>query len=782
MLYNLKIALRNFRRNGIYSIINLVGLALSLTAVILIMLWVSDEWSFDKFHHRNGDIRQINMRIDNNSCWNITCAPLAFTALREIPEIENSCRYVSFWTLDILKNVEEGREERFVVEFTNGMVDSTFFLLFDFQLLEGDRQRMLVDPHSIVLSSSIAQKLFGTESPLGKVLLDNNLQSYFVTGVMADMPHNSSIRCDVLLPMTLYEETFPDELTSWNRLDFRTWFLLRPHTDPVVVAQKLTELFYEHSDQMDETMGEVCWLQPFKEVNFHDANGSLNAKALSCRLFLTIAGVIILVACANYINISTARAARRNREVSVKNILGARKGYLFVQFLHESILLFFLSLLVATFLLPALFPIFNRIAGKGLVFTFFSLQTLVVYGATFLIVVLFSGIYPAYNLVMNKPLQGIRNKFGNAGLRRVLVVGQFVVATVLIMVTITTRLQLEYLQKKNPGYAREHVFYVKTSHNIQAHYDAFKSELLQNPAIIGVTSMSMPLKMVTSTYGITVDGIDTHNQATILLSTDKDFISTMEVPLVAGENFTGTFADREAVLLNETAVKTMGMKDPVGKRCRVVGVDQTIIGVVHDFHFKDLHTPIEPLVIEAGFWNWRNYLYVRTSAYNAPQAVAAVEKGWKAYESDLPFSVTFMDDEFASMYKTDLQAGVLFRYFAIIAIFISCLGLFGLVTYTAETRTKEIGIRKVLGSSVASVVNMLSKEFLILVGIALLIAFPLGYYWLSNLLQDFAYRIQIGWWIFALAGVITLVLTLITVGGQAMRAATENPVKSIKTE
>jgi len=305
---------------------------------------------------------------------------------------------------------------------------------------------------------------------------------------------------------------------------------------------------------------------------------------------------------------------------------------------------------------------------------------------------------------------------------------------------------------------------------------------LHNAAITGVTATSMSLKNVTSTYGISaIEGSDLKDQKTILLCTDKDFIPTMNVKLVAGQNFTGEAAHSTGIILNETAVKTMGITDPVGKRCSVSGIEGNIIGVVSDFHFKDLHTPIEPLTVLANDI-MRNSLYIRTSATGASQAVAAVEKLWKQYESELPFSYRFVDDEFDTTYKTDIRTGILFRYFAIIAILISCLGLFGLVTYTAETKTKEIGIRKVLGARVSNIVNMLSKEFLILVVIALLIAFPLAYYWIDKMLQDYAYHINIGWWMFALAGLITIVLTLITVGWQAIKAATANPVKAIKSE
>jgi hypothetical protein len=377
-------------------------------------------------------------------------------------------------------------------------------------------------------------------------------------------------------------------------------------------------------------------------------------------------------------------------------------------------------------------------------------------------------------------VQGINNKRGNAALRRVLVVGQFIVAIVLILVTIATTMQLEYVRKKDLGYQKENVIQVQLTNKLRGRYDALKEELLQNAAITGVTATSMPLKNVTSTYTISnIEGKDMEGQRTILMSTDKDFIPVMDIELLEGQNFIGTDADATGVILNETAVKTMNITNPVGKRINISGMEGNIIGVVRDFHIKSLHTPIEPVSIIVN--NWRGSLYIRTSAAGAPQAVAAVEKLWKQYETELPFSYRFIDDEFDAVYKADIRTGNLFRYFAVIAILLSCLGLFGLVTYTAESKTKEIGIRKVLGATVSNIVNMLSKEFLILVGIALILAFPLAYYCLDRLLQDYAYRIDIGWWMFALAGIITILLTIVTVGWQAVKAAVANPVKAISS-
>ena len=786
MFYHLKIMLRNLFSNRLYAIINIAGLAVSLAVAIFFMLWVLDEMSFDRFHKRSKDIYQTTMYFINNYQI-IASAPLAFAAKDEIPEIENVCRYYANWGMfygfDMLKYAEDDKEQ-VITGFTCGMVDTTFFSLFNFPVLEGDSRHMLIEPQSIVLTASIAEQLFGNDTPTGKTIYDKNRQPYHVTGVIADIPLNSSIRFDVLLPLSLYEQTNPSGLSAWGMFDFKTWFLLQPHADVATVEKKLTEI----QNRNNPNIAINYQLQSIEAANLHYPDGSANSKAQSCRLFSILAFVVTLVACINYVNITTARASRRNKEMFVKNIFGARKTNLFIQFLCESVLLFLFSLGVATFLLYLFFQTFNHIAGKELEFHLFSFQTLMAYGLVFCIVVLCGGIYPAINLAVKKPLQGIKSKSGNAGLRRVLVVSQFVVAIVLVAVTIVTTLQLEYVRKKDLGYEKENVFYVPMSDHLKGHYDAVKSELSGNPAITGVTVTSMPLKGVTSTFSISnIEDSDVKDQPIILLSTDMDFLPAMDVKLISGRNFNGTPADATSIILNETAVKTLDIMEPVGKKCDIANIREgTIIGIVSDFHFKDLHTPIEPLVILANdYWKagfMRTSLYVRTTGNGAAQAIASVEKLWKQYENELPFTYQFVDDEFDMTYKTDLRTGILFRYFAVIAILISCLGLFGLVTYTAETKTKEIGIRKVFGASIYDIVNMQSKEFLILVGIAMLIAFPIAYYWLDRMLQDYAYRIEISWWIFALAGIITVVLTLITVGWQAIKAATANPVKSIKVE
>ena len=772
---SLKITLRNlFHKGWEYSWINIVGMAVGLTAVILIMLWVWDEMSFDRFHKRSKDIYQTNVQILSMDRYgNFACAPLAFAAKEQIPEIENACRGISWWRVDMLQNRE--RDAIVSTEISCGMVDSTFFSIFDFQVLEGDLRRMLVDSESIVLTESIAGQLFGDQYPIGAALFDNNQRQYRVTGVIADMPRNSSIRFDILLPFTFFEQMNPATTTDWVRPNYQTWFLLRPRADVADVEAKIAELVNPH---IPEDFLRYS-LQSIESLNLYNADGSANSKAQTCKMFLIIALALILVACINYVNITTARVSYRIKEIFMRYILGARKLNLFFQFLKESTLLFLISLIMAIFMLYILFPVFNRIAGKQLDFHLFSVPTLTVFGLTFITVVICAGIYPAINLALRKPLQGISKKRGNVFLRRTLVVLQFVVAIALVSITITVGKQLEYMKKKDLGYEKENVFYVHLGGTAK-HYNSIRTELSRIPSILGVTATSMSLSNVTSLYEISdFEGSEVENLRTIMVRTDNDFFSTMNIPLLAGRSF-GISPHEDDIILNETAVTHLGITDPVGKTCMIDGRKRTVIGVVQDFHFKSLYTPIEPLIIMND--NQKNVLYVKASNADIPQAISAVENIWKQYNPNLPFLYSFLDDEFQTVYKTDIQSGVLFRIFAILAIFVSCLGLFGLVTYAAETKTKEIAIRKVMGASVSGIVKMISKKFMILVGIAMPIAFLLAYHLSGKILRDYAYRIDIGWWIFAASAVIAIVLTLFTVGWRAFKAATANPVKAIKTE
>jgi ABC-type antimicrobial peptide transport system permease subunit len=773
-----RIAIRNLRRNGLYSWINIAGLAVCLAAVLLILLWVNDEMSFDKFHKRSRDIylsvASFNMG-DKQEYWKSSSPPIAGMAKNEIPEVENACRILEYWDTETIKHGDNT-----LSDVRCALVDPSFFSIFSFHLREGNIHAVLPDRNSVVLSESAAGVLFGNEEAVGKTVVDHLRREFHVTGVLADMPENSSNRYNVIFSFAFYEALTPQLNEWWGNLNYKTYFLLQPGADANNAAQKITGIHSRHSQ-----WALTYLLHPLEKENLYNLDGTANTKLQACRLFAVAVALLLLIACINYVNLVTARSSRRNKEIFVRNVLGARKINLFAHFFNESLLLFFCSLIVATLLIYLLFPLYNQITGKQLEFHLFSLSTLAIFGLTFLVTSLFAGIYPALALSLRPKTvnEAVHGRTGvHALVRKSMVVMQFVASVILIIGAFTINRQMQFIKLKNPGYDKEHVFYVGLTRNMRTNMEDVKTRVLQSASVAGATIVSQPLNNIRQfNAGGDWEGKGDRQVTFTILATDRDFIPTMGIKLAEGINFSGTPADNNSFIINREAAAQMGLHDPVGKQVRnMEGDNATIIGVTEDFHFKNMHEKIGPLLIKVN--PQASYLYVKTVPGNAIEALKVVENVYRGYDPDLPFDYSFMDEDFDRVYKNDIRTGRLFNVFAFIAILVSCLGLFGLVTFTAETKTKEIGIRKALGASVAAIVKMLSKEFLILVGIAMLIAFPLAFYWLEDMLQDYAYRIDIDWRMFALAGIITMTLTLLTVGWKAVKAATANPVKALKSE
>jgi ABC-type antimicrobial peptide transport system permease subunit len=501
-------------------------------------------------------------------------------------------------------------------------------------------------------------------------------------------------------------------------------------------------------------------------------------------MFLVIALVILIIACINYVSLVTARASRREREIGLKKIVGVKNHQLFIHLLSEAMVLFVFAIVIAIVLIVSFLPLYNQLSGKQLIVDWLNPNVWLIFVGSFLTITLIAGVYPALLLTKYKPLNfmrgGTSKKGTNTAFRKILVVIQFTCATIFIICTITLHIQMRYMRQKSLGYNKEQIFTV-TSYNAGKHFDAVKAELMQHSAIKGVTAASEHIMYVSSGHAISDwEGKTSQKEISVVQERiDTSFVSVMQIPLVAGKGFTSGY--KTEYIFNESAIKAMGMEDPIGKRVDVV-MPGTIVGVVKDFHYSSLHEPIRPMVM---YWDeQRSYytIFVRTTAADASVAIAAVEKVWKKYNPDYTFGYSFLDDRFDRIYRTDQRIGSLFDVFTVVAILISCLGLFGLVTYTAETKTKEIGIRRTLGASIPNVIVMLSKEFLVLIAIAIVIAFPVAYYILDLLLQSYAYHIGISWWIFLLGALVVLALVMLTVSGQALRAARANPVKAIKTE
>ncbi len=785
----LRLAFRNLRRNGLYTWINIVGLAVSLTAVILITLWVQDELSYDKFHRNAANIYRINAKMGEGNCWQTSPAPMAIAAKAEIPEVENICRIgdygKGFW--------EYGGKKFYTL--SGAAVDSSFFNMFNFPVVLGNEKKPFTDDLSMVISETQAKVLFGDEDPIGKVLKGNDDMLFHVTAVMKDMPKNSSLRYDYLVPFAVQQRTYSgngiwklvDE--DWGNYFYETYARLKPDADVSLVSDKLSSMVTRLRANGPYSSGKNNYefvLQSISKLHLFRTDGQPEGMK-TVRLFGIIAVLILLIACINYVNLVTARAVKRTREIAVKKIMGASKQQLMLQQMGETLLLFLIALALSTIFIYLLFPAYNNIAEKEMVFSLLNPSVLGVYGVMAVCVVLLAGLYPAIHLSSFKPLEAFRS--GASGrskqgyFRKALVVLQFVFSFGLIAATVVISSQLSYMRNKNLGYSKENVFVVR-ARGMASHFDAVKNELMKNPDIVGVSaSNSYTMYPGSSRGGTSWDGNNPdHNPVFCCGWMQPDFLQLMGVQMASGEY--PSAQDSTYLWLNEEAVRTMGIDNPVGKRFWLNRGDEnyyTIKGIMKDYNFEALNQPIKPLILVPYSGSY-SYFYIKTTTAGAKSSVALAEKFWKQYNTDYEFSYRFLDENFDRMYRADLRTEKLLYIFAVIAIFVSCLGLFGLVTFTAETKTKEIGIRKVLGASITGIINMLTKEFLILVGIAMVVALPLAYYLLEKMLQDYAYRINLSWWMFVLAALVTVVLTLLTVAGQALKAARANPVKSIKTE
>lgn len=790
MLRNyLTIALRNLWRNKAFSFINIIGLSVGLTAGILLLLWVQDELSFDKFHRNAANLYRVSARINmegEEQIWNTAPAPITVFGLKDVPEIANACRISQNWGEALYQYGDKS-----LMQGKSAFVDASFFELFSFPLIKGNPRKPFSAVRSMVITETTAKKYFGNDDPIGKTIRVDNKHNYEVSGVIRDMPGNSSLQYQVLMPMDVVKEEFGgngewktiDE--DWGNYYYETFFLVHSAAATGTVAEKLTQI--HRKNQPNEFTAKLNYLmQPLPRIHLYKADGSDSGIQI-VQIMGLVAGIIILIACINYVNLATARATKRAKEVSMRKIVGADRSQLFGQFLGESALVLSLSLVLALLLIALLTPVYNTLSGKQLVFNPLEPQILTVLALTMLVTLVLAGFYPAMLLSSFKPLQLMRSNAhssggNNAAFRKGLVVVQFALSIMLIISTLVVGMQLDYIRRKNLGYDKENVL-TSGMREINSHYDAAKAELLKQPGVLDVTaSGGNILDNGSSTGDADWDG-KAPNRTFIInqMSVERNFLEVMNLKLVAGSGFTGTSADSTNFILNETAIRQMGIQDPVGKRFKFHEWDGTIVGVVKDFHFKKMSQKIEPMILFY-YPGWREKIYVKTTAQDAPKAIAAAGKIWNQYNAGYPFEYSFMDEEFTKMYQTDQTVGKLFDFFAAIAIMISCLGLFGLAAFTAEQRTKEIGIRKVLGASVQNIVVLLSKEFVRLVLLAFVIATPIAWYAMNKWLENFAYAIDVSWWVFAVAGLLALLIAFLTVSWQAIKAAMANPVESLRSE
>lgn len=784
----LKIALRNLWKNKTHSFINIFGLALGLTGAIVIALWIQRELSVDQFHSNIDRLYRVLEHQTYSNDFVLTVAatpgPLAEALKAEVPEIERATRLS--WGERILLTVDQTSFRE-----TGNYADSDFFNLFSFPILHGDTTQELLQPGFITISKKLAEKYFGTTDAVGKSIRVNNEKDYQVSAVFGDVPENSNLKFDFLLPMYEYVQQ-NDWLKSWNSNGIRAYVLLAKGSDGKVVSDKIVNFLKDHSDQDNAVLQLQSLTDQYLRTDFKDGKYQGGGRIAYVRLFALIALLIIIIACINFMNLATARSANRAKEIGIRRVSGAQQQTLIVQFLGESLIMSLIAGVFAVGMVAFILPFFNRLFNTELSLTLLQTNVWLTCIGITLFTGLVAGIYPAFYLAALRPVEvfkGAATKGGNgvAWLRKGMVVTQFAIATFLIVATLVILTQMNYLKNKTLGYQKENLIYLPVNGTLWDKYDVVKSELLQTP---GVQSVSSSVGMIYS-WGNNSSNFHWSGKRPdqdILFQTipvGLDFIETIGAEMAAGRDFSQDFpADSTNFIINQKAAELMELQDPVGQPlAQGEGEDAergTIIGVVKDFHVNSFHTGQEPVILQLR--PWKNFIYLRIRPENVSSTLAQIETVVRKHNPAYPFEYSFVDQEYDQLYRSEQRISALANTFTFLAIFVSCLGLFGLATFTAQQRRKEISIRKVLGASISGITTLLSKEFLWLVAIALLIASPVAWWAMQQWLQSFAYSAGVQWWMFVLAGVLTVAIAFLTVSIQAIRAAVANPIHALKDE
>ncbi len=785
----LKIALRNQRKHRGYTFINIVGLAVGMTCCMMILLYTHYELSYDRVHKNRGRIYRVVRDSEQSGVVRhvaTTPSPLAPAVQRGLPEVKYAIRMLP---QEHLVRFEKKAfvEERFFY------VDSTFFKVFTSPLQRGNPQTALVEPYSVVITQEAAYKYFGNENPVGKTLVVEDGQNFLITGTLEPIPKNMHFHFDFLAS---FRTLGIDETQNWrwrNQNNFYTYLLLTGEQSHELLEEKIDEIYEANTGQV---MSQAGWkirtvLQPLASIHLHsnlEWEIEPNGNAATVYILSTIAFFILLLACINFVNLTTARSFERAKEVGLRKVLGAYRGNLIKQFLGESSIIALLALLVAMGLIDLFLPAFNSIAGLQLTIDYTRDWVLLIgYVTLALVVGLVGGIYPAFFLSNFGPIQTFKSlrKIGILGVtqRKGLVVFQFVIAIVLIVGTGVMNQQLQFVKNKRLGFTKEQVVALPLQGaSLTQNYESVKNELLKHPDVLSVTAAYSVPGAGTSQNTFRVEGVPEEARPSMkTLYVDYDYIKTLGIEVKAGRDFSRDFATdaAEGFILNEAAVKILGWDNPIGKQFGWWNRDGRVIGVVEDFHFASLHQKIEPLVLLI-FPDMFRQLAVRILPQDVSATLSFLENTWQSFVPERPFQYSFLDESFARLYKSDQRFQQVWNVFAGLAIFVACLGLFGLTALSTTQRTKEIAVRKVLGASAGTVVGLISKDFIRLVLVSIIVAWPVSWYAMNKWLQNFAFRIEIGWWVFVLTGGLALVIALLTVSTQAVRAALANPVESLR--
>ena len=778
-----RIALRNIQRHKGYSFINIVGLALGMACCILIILWVKDEMATDKYHAKLDSLYLVRtiQHYGSEVSRGAGSVPALAPALKaEYPEVLNAARFNNGQSEQLLEYRDKQFKERIQ------LADPEIFELFTFPFIRGNPEDAFGDPYVMVLSETIADKIFKDEDPIGKVLTLNKTEEFRVVGVMEDIPHNSTIRFDIWAPLELATKWWrPNYISTWSNLSFRSYVEMGDNVDISAFNEKI----FDRIRQSNPNTNSEPFLYSYNKI-YLDYWG----RMANIRIFSIIAFVILIIACINFMNLSTARSAHRAEEVGLRKVVGAQRQQVMRQFFGESLIFTFLSLAVALLIVRVCLPAFRNLTAKPLPIKDF-LDPVIILGilAVTIATGILSGSYPALFLSSFQPvavLKGARVSGAKGGLfRKMLVVLQFALSVMLIIGTVVIYNQVRFMKNKSLGFDKEHLLYVPIEGKLFDNIPSIKNEFLQHPGIHSVTATShSPTGVYNNGQDWDWEGRDPSvNPLVTYFGVDPDFQETFKMELVQGETFRpGTGHTLTFVIINERFADIMGMPSVIGARVSQENMQLQIIGVAKDFHFSPVNREIGPAIIYydptyRSFQTYR-YLFVRLKPGDIPKSIAHIEKTVKAFNPGFPFEYRFLDDDYDRMYRGMEREMAVVRTFTMLAILISCLGLFGLAAYTAEQRTKEIGIRKVMGASVPGIVVLLSKEYAKWVLVANVIAWPVSYFLMMEWLQDFHYRAGLGLPVFLLAAAISVLIAQLTVSFQAVKAARSNPVNSLRYE
>jgi putative ABC transport system permease protein len=796
MLKNhIKIAFRNLLGTKLFTGLNIAGLTGGMVAAVFILLWAQNELSFDRYHAKSERISRVvtHLQISKQETWHWSSSPMLLEAqVKKLPEVEEVTRKKSAWGLSLRVGERKINAENVVY------TDPNWFQVFDYEFVDGSASEFSSSVRNIAMTEAKALQLFGQANAAGKTVRIDSLD-YTVSAVYKNNPANSSFQYDFILPLQAHlsnPKNFNSD-NSWNQFNYETFAVLRPDASREKLGKKLTSIIsnFKKDDHGKPSHDMELEVEPLSHIHFNTQiqSGEQDKGDLKTTyIFMGLALVILLVACINYVNLTTARASVRSKEVGVKKLLGAKTGHLFGQFMTESAITCLVSFCLAFLLIYSLIPAFNSLTGKTFVFSLNNLYLWYVLIGTTCFSILLTGVYPSLLLSSFKPFEILRgnNILGTStgGFRKMLVVVQFTVTVVFLISTLVVYRQMKFIRERELGYNRSHTFTFNTPWGMKPKVEpkTFKDKLMGETSVADVTVSSQSIVQISSSSsgsyewnGRPKDFIPTVFQ----IAVEDNFQKMFDLKMKEGRWFaSNSIADNGNVVLNETAVKKLNLPKPViGQRFDFQGNKGVVIGIVKDFHFKSLREKIQPLVLFNNM-TWASGIYVKAQPGKEAEAIRAVEKIWNELLPNHALDYKFLDDTYDRLYKNEQRTASLFNTFAMIALLISCFGLFGLATFTAERRVKEIGIRKVLGASVGAIVTLLSRDFITMVLISIVVASPIGYYFMSEWLKGFEYKIELSWMIFAITGVCAVIIALITISYQSIKAALLDPVKTLRSE